>query len=147
MTREIENLIYRYAELIDAGDFAAVAELFSAACIVAPDDSQICGQADILRMYQRSTRLYPATGTPCTQHVTSNVLIELAENGQRAQARSRFTVFQSLPDFPLQAIIAGRYHDQFACHHGSWRFEQRVMLPDLLGDLSRHLLIDIGSEQ
>lgn len=147
MNREIENLIYHYAELVDAGDFAAVAEMFSEACIVAPDGSQVRGQADILRLYQRSTRLYPATGTPCTQHITSNVLIELAADGLSAQARSRFTVFQSLPDFPLQAIIAGRYHDQFTCRQGRWRFEQRAMLPDLLGDLSRHLLIDIGGGQ
>ena len=38
--REIENLIYRYAELLDDGELEAVADLFSTACIVAPDGSE-----------------------------------------------------------------------------------------------------------
>ncbi len=142
--REIENLIYRYAALIDGGDLAAVAALFRDACIVAPDGGETAGEAAVLALYQASTRIYPDTGTPCTQHVTTNVAIELDAGGQAAVARSRFTVFQALPDFPLQAIIAGRYLDRFACHEGRWEFRRREMYPELLGDLSRHLLFDAG---
>jgi hypothetical protein len=54
-------------------------------------------------------------------------------------ARSYFTVFQALPDFPLQPIIAGRYHDAFERVDGTWRFADRLILSDLIGDLSRHL--------
>ena len=35
--RQIENLVYRYAELIDAGDLAAVSELLGRARFVGPD--------------------------------------------------------------------------------------------------------------
>lgn len=140
--REIENLIYRYAELIDAGDLSAVAELFAAASIKAPDGSERRGYEEVLDMYRSSTRIYSQTGTPCTQHVTTNVEIEVHESGQRASSRACFTVFQALPDFPLQAIIAGRYRDSFEHRHGRWIFTCREMQPTLLGDLSHHLLFD-----
>jgi 3-phenylpropionate/cinnamic acid dioxygenase small subunit len=140
--REIENLIYHYAELIDAGDLSAVAELFRHACIIAPDGGEVRGFDAVLAMYQQSTRIYPDTGTPCTQHLTSNVQIELAADATTAASRSCFTVFQSVADFPLQAIISGRYVDHFECVAGSWRFSRRQMLPQLFGDLSHHLLFD-----
>jgi hypothetical protein len=40
---------------------------------------------------------------------------------------------------PLQPIVAGRYLDRFARVDGAWRFAERRILVDLVGDLSRHL--------
>jgi 3-phenylpropionate/cinnamic acid dioxygenase small subunit len=140
--REIENLIYHYAELIDGGELPALAELFRAATIVAPDGSETRGYEAVLRMYQDATRIYPDTGTPCTQHVTSNVQITFADEAETAHSRSYFTVFQARPDFPLQAIITGHYVDQFNFHQQRWYFARREMYPQLFGDLSRHLLFD-----
>src|SRR2546425_8621375 len=77
-------------------------------------------------------------GSPCTRHVVTNLVVEL-DGPDRAAARSCFTVFQARPDFPLQPILCGRYHDAFARVDGSWRFADRLILPDLIGDLSRHL--------
>ena len=140
--RDIENLIHRYAELIDAGDLTAVAELFRAACIVAPDGSETCGYEAVLAMYQGATRIYPASGTPGTQHVTTNLQLEIDGAAGTATSKSYFTVFQALPDFPLQAIIAGHYCDSFERSGKGWRFCRREMYPRLFGDLSRHLLFD-----
>jgi hypothetical protein len=98
-------------------------------------------------MYRASTRIYPATGTPCTQHVTSNVRLEVDDDGQSAQAWSKFTVFQALPDFPLRAIIAGHYRDSFARREDLWCFARREIVPQLYGDLSRHLLFDVSEIQ
>jgi hypothetical protein len=100
------------------------------------------GRDQALAMYTVSTRRYE-DGTPHTKHVTSNVLIDVDEAAGTASARSYFTVFQALPDFPLQPIIAGRYHDRFERVAGRWRFSERKMIPELFGDLSRHLLISI----
>lgn len=142
--RAIENLLYRYAELIDAGNLQGVAELFRQGAILAPaSDARTEGYEQVLAMYQRSTRLYE-NGTPCTKHVTTNCIIEL-QTEHRATARSYFTVFQQLPDFPLQAIISGRYQDSFVLDQGGWRFDQRQMFPELFGDLSRHLLYDAAT--
>ncbi|MFT5442486.1 MAG: 3-phenylpropionate/cinnamic acid dioxygenase small subunit [Myxococcota bacterium] len=141
--REIENLLYTYAERIDLGDFEGVADLFEHAVITSPGAARgPGGRAAALAVYQQSTRLYP-DGTPRTKHVTTNAIIEVDEANDRATSRAYFTVFQCLEDFPLQAIISGRYHDQFERVDGCWRFTERMMLPELLGDLSRHLLIKI----
>ncbi len=139
---EIENLIHRHAELIDAGDLVAVAELFRDACIVAPDGGETCGFDAVLAMYQAATRIYPESGTPGTQHVTTNLQLQLDAAAGTATSRCYFTVFQGLPDFPLQAIIAGQYRDSFERTEAGWRFRRREMHPRLFGDLSQHLLFD-----
>jgi 3-phenylpropionate/cinnamic acid dioxygenase small subunit len=141
---EIEMLLYRYAERIDAGDFEGVADLLRHAVITFPGaEGGPRGRDQILATYQKTARLYE-DGTPHTKHVTTNAIIEVDEEAGRATCRSYFTVFQALPDFPLQAIIAGRYHDRFECVDGRWRFCERMMIPELFGDASRHLLIGLG---
>jgi len=146
--RELENLLHRYAELIDDGDLDGVARLFEPAEILAPAaTSGAKGYDEVLKMYQGSARLYPETGTPRTRHVTTNAIIEVDEGAGTATARSYFTVFQAADNFSLQPIIAGRYHDAFDRVDGRWRFRTRRMLPDLYGDLSRHLLFDAATIQ
>lgn len=138
--RAIQNLLSRYAELIDAGDFAGVGQLFARGTIRAPaSDHGVSGAADVEQMYAAFTKVYP-DGTPCTMHQMSNVWIEVDEAAGTAEARSRFTVLQQLEDFPLQVIIAGGYRDRFARDAKGWYFVERLMLTRLYGDLSRHLL-------
>jgi 3-phenylpropionate/cinnamic acid dioxygenase small subunit len=140
---EITKLLYLYAERIDLGDFDGVADLFEHAVITTPGAKPgPGGRQAALDIYTRSTRLYD-DGTPKTKHVTTNAIIEVDEANNSASSRSYFTVFQALNDFPLQAIIAGRYHDKFERKEGQWRFCERMMLPELMGDLSRHLLIEL----
>ncbi|HSW12541.1 MAG TPA: nuclear transport factor 2 family protein [Solimonas sp.] len=140
--RAIERLLYRYAELIDAGDFAAVGQLFARGQIVAAGGVVVQGAAAVQAMYENYTRRYDC-GTPRTQHLMSNVCIDLDADGRGANATLRFTVFQALEDFPLQAIIAGRYQDRYARDAEGWYFTERQMQPELVGDLSRHLLLPI----
>jgi len=142
--REIENLLYLYAEAIDAGDFERVADILAHAEMVgANDEGMMSGRDMILETYSTVTRRYEDDGTPHTKHVTSNAIIEVDEASDSATARSYFTVFQSLPDFPLQPIIAGRYHDGFERVDGRWRFCRRKIITELYGDLSRHLQVDL----
>jgi len=44
----------------------------------------------------------------------------------------------------LQPIIVGRYHDTFRQIDGEWQFARRHLFTDLIGDLSNHLLHDLG---
>ncbi|MBJ18981.1 MAG: nuclear transport factor 2 family protein [bacterium] len=140
----IENIMFSYAERIDGGDFDGLAELFSRARMVGPDGSvQGEGKEGVRAIYDRSTQLYE-DGTPMTQHVTTNLIFEFAPDGRSAAVRSRFTVMQQLPDFPLQCIITGYYEDQFAYDEAvGWHFRERRMKPKLAGDLSRHLKYDL----
>ncbi len=145
--RRIENLLYTYAERLDEGDLEGVAELFAhgrvGASLEATDEQMAQGRDGVLALYRGSTRLYD-DGTPRTKHVTSNAIIEVDAGGDRAMARAYYTVFQQLEDFPLQPIIAGRYRDSFHRVDGRWCFDTRIILVDLVGDLSRHLLFDLG---
>ena len=77
-------------------------------------------------------------GIPCTKHVISNVTVEIAGTGRRRRP-VRTSPCSGAPDLPLQPIIAGRYHDRFEHVDGRWRFADRQIIPDLIGDLRRHL--------
>lgn len=136
--RAIENLLYTYAEKMDAGDFSGVAALFSGATYGPAGGPVLSGCAQLEAVLRSMVQLHG--GTPATKHVTTNVIVELEEDGRSASARSYFTVLQALADFPLQVIAAGRYHDRFALDEGVWRFVERVVWMDLTGDLSRHLV-------
>lgn len=138
----IEHIVYGYAERLDAGDFEGVAELFAHARYRGGgyDDPGEEGSEHVLEKMQMVRRY--DDGTPRTKHVTTNLVIDADEDAGTATARSYFTVFQQVDDFPLQAIIAGRYHDTFAKVDGEWRLTERVYLCDLFGDLSRHLTTD-----
>ena len=141
--REIENLLYLYAERMDAGDLEGVAELFaSAKFLSAQGDVVATGQADLLALFKAAVKIHPDTGTPGTKHVTSNVILEVNEEANMAQARSYFTVFQAVQGFSLQAIVAGRYSDQFVRVKNAWQFDQRCVITELYGDISEHLHYD-----
>jgi 3-phenylpropionate/cinnamic acid dioxygenase small subunit len=133
----IRALIHRYAELIDLGELDAVAALFTHGTWSSPGRGTPLRGAEQVRRAYDGVILYD--GIPSTKHVISNVTIEIADDGATATARSYFTVLQARPDLPLQPIIAGRYHDRFERVAGRWRFADRQIIPDLIGDLSRHL--------
>tara|TARA_B110000438_G_C15556576_1_gene539303 strand:- start:123 stop:575 length:453 start_codon:yes stop_codon:yes gene_type:complete len=141
--REIENLLYTYAERIDAGDLAGVAGLFAHGRIKAgpdvPNEAIFEGRDRVLGMYEAATRIYE-DGSPHTRHVTTNAIIEVDEAAGTASARSYYNVLQQTDALPLQIIIAGHYHDTFHFIEGTWWFDTRIMFVDLTGDLSHHLL-------
>lgn len=144
---EIENLLHRYAESIDAGDFAAVGELFARGRVCSPEGTPIAEGADaVTRLYESTTRRYPDDGTPKTHHVITNPIIEIDGSGTTATARSRFTVLQATEALPLQVVIAGGYRDRFERIDDTWGFAERIMQPTLYGDLSQHLLIGVPDD-
>lgn len=139
----IPNLLYRYADHIDAGDFLGAARLFRHGALISQGE-RIEGQEAIAAMWRGWVRLY-ADGTPRTRHLITNPIIELAPDGETAQCRSQWTVLQATEGFPLQPIATGRYHDRFARIEGEWHFTERRYAPiDLAGDMSAHLLQQPG---
>ncbi len=138
---ELSNLIARYAELIDAGDLEGVSELLAHAAVGAGDSpSLLAGKEAIRSLYESTTRIHP-DGTPGTKHVTTNLILDIDDDGGTASARSYWTVLQAVPGLPLQPILAGRYHDRFERVPGDgWRFVERRYLVDLVGDVSHHMI-------
>ena len=85
-------------------------------------------------------------GTPRTKHVITNVAIEVDDQAGTAVSRSYFTVLQEVPNLALQPIVAGRYHDRFERRDGRWRFVEKRVMSELVGDVSRHLR-DAGADR
>ena len=121
--------MYEYAFRLDAGDLDGVADLFAAATWRSARHT-LQGREAVRTAYD-PVRLYD-DGRPGTQHVITNVQITVA--GPTATSRCYFTVLQA-----AGIILAGRYHDEFARDaDGHWHFTDRLILPDLFGDLSAH---------
>ncbi|HEV3264524.1 MAG TPA: nuclear transport factor 2 family protein [Acidimicrobiales bacterium] len=146
----IAELIYRYAELIDDGDFAGMGELLAGAVVTFEgNDREYRGADQIQRLYEHTTRRYPE-GTPLTKHVMTNVIVIPVDDGGEggsdgAASRSYYTVFQAVPGgLALQPIIAGRYRHRFQCTDGQWHITGFHVIVDLLGELGSHLLFDLS---
>jgi 3-phenylpropionate/cinnamic acid dioxygenase small subunit len=140
--REIENLVYTYAELLDAGDLDGVAALFAHGRICGvengPPETVFAGAERVRQMYDMATRIYP-DGTPKTKHLTSNLRIRVDEAAGTAEGKAYYCVTQATPEFRLQVIVTGRYHDTFHRIDGAWWFDSRTMFVDQTGDTSQHL--------
>ena len=133
----IENLIATYAELVDDGDFAGLGTLLAHATFTG-SGAPVSGPDAIEKMFQDMLIVYD-DGTPRTKHVTTNVIIEADEEAGTAVSRAYFTVLQALPGLSLQPVASGRYRDRFERRDGQWRFAERRVRVDLVGDVSRHL--------
>ena len=135
---DILHLMNEYCYRIDGGDIEGFAELFEHASfgILGDPDGPVSGKDEVLDYL---SRVIMYEGKPNTKHTMTNVQIDVDESGNTATAQSYVTVFQALaPDFPLQAIFIGHYHDVFTKAAAVWGFQSRIISPDLTGDLSRH---------
>lgn len=132
----VTDLLYRYAELIDAGDFDGVGELLGRGNFMG-----VRGASSIAKLFATTTRRYPEHGnTPRTRHMVLNPIVNI--DGDSASARSTFCVVQGTEAVPLKPIAVGRYADTFARDEDGWYFTERKVDVELVGDVSAHLMID-----
>jgi 3-phenylpropionate/cinnamic acid dioxygenase small subunit len=137
----ITELLYRYAELIDAGDFDGVGQLLARATFAGTRSPQTSGAEAITKLLAMTTRRYPEHGnTPRTRHLVLNPIVDV-EDGT-ASARSTFCVIQNTEMVPLQPIVVGRYFDTFAHDEQGWFFTERKVDVEMIGDVSAHLTLD-----
>ncbi|MDV3127414.1 nuclear transport factor 2 family protein [Mycobacterium sp. 21AC1] len=133
----VTELLYRYAELIDAGDFDGVGHLLDRATFA----GAATGAQAIAKLFASTTRRYPEhQNTPRTRHLVLNPIVDL--DGERADARSTFVVVQHTQTVPLQPIVVGRYFDAFAHDEHGWYFTERKVDVEMVGDVSAHLMLD-----
>jgi 3-phenylpropionate/cinnamic acid dioxygenase small subunit len=142
---EIRNLLGRYCEVIDAGDWEAVGALFAHGALAAEDGTVLAAGAEAVAAFYRSgTRLHD--GSPRTKHLVTNTILESAAPDGSVTARSSYLVLQATEGFALQPIITGRYVDRFAVDADAerrWHFVERRFAGDRVGDLSHHLTWDL----
>ena len=125
-------LMGEYCDSIDRGDLAGCAALFAHGAWGIEGD--LAEGSEAVKAVLDNVILYD--GRPMTRHLMSNVRV--AVHGDRATATSCITVMQGLHDLPLQAIFIGSYFDSFERRDAQWIFIERRIVPDLVGDLSRH---------
>jgi 3-phenylpropionate/cinnamic acid dioxygenase small subunit len=138
----VTELLYRYAELIDAGDFDGVGQLLARATFAGTRSASTSGAEAIAKLFAMTTRRYPDhANTPRTRHLVLNPIIEIGA-GRTAAARSTFCVVQNTETVPLQPIVVGRYFDTFTCDDDGWYFTARQVDVEMIGDISAHLMFD-----
>jgi 3-phenylpropionate/cinnamic acid dioxygenase small subunit len=141
----ITELLYRYAELIDRGDFDGVGALLSRATFRGTGPQGVSGAENIAKLFAMTTRRYPGHGnTPRTRHLVLNPIVEIGAQ-RTATARSTFCVVQNTETVPLQPIVVGRYFDTFSCDPdvpAGWYFTERKVEVEMIGDVSAHLMVD-----
>ncbi len=142
---EITELLSRYAELIDAGDFDGVGQSLARSSFGGPASGSVSGAEHIAKLFAKTTRRYPDHGnTPRTRHLVLNPIVELNGDGT-AVARSTFCVLQDTETVPIQPIVVGRYYDAFGRDDSGWYFTERKVEIQMIGDVSAHLMVDPGS--
>jgi len=136
---DIPNLLYSYADFIDAGEFAGAAKLFANAEVYFDDGEEVCEEAKMVSVWKSWVKLYE--GRPKTRHLVTNPIIVVSDNQQSASCRSQWTLLQATDELPLQVIGTGRYEDEFEVFEGSWRFKSRRYAGiDLIGDMNHHVM-------
>ncbi len=130
-------LVGAYADRLDAGDLDGVVALFEHAVVRAPRTGTELAGAEVRRMYEPVIRY--GDGTPRTKHVLTNLMVEVDDAAGTATSHCVFTVWQASPADGLRPVLAGRYDDTFTRVGADWRFVERVIHADLLGDLSSHM--------
>jgi 3-phenylpropionate/cinnamic acid dioxygenase small subunit len=135
---DIRALIVAYAERLDDGDLDGVAALFEHAAFRSTRSGNARVGRDAVRRMYDPVILYD-DGTPRTKHVLGNIAIMVDDGGATATSRCTFTVLQASSDGQLSTVLSGRYVDTFERVEGQWRFSERLVAPDLIGDLSAHM--------
>jgi ketosteroid isomerase-like protein len=135
------ELVARYAEAIDAGDFAGVGALLADAELLDEQGNRIAAGAEQIQALYEATTLRHDDGTPMTAHVITNTIVDVV-GADELELRSRFVVFQGTDTLALQPVVVGRYVDRVARGGDRWRFVRRTMIPERWGDVSEHLSFD-----
>ncbi len=140
---QISNLLYRYAELFDAGRFDDVIALFDAACFVLEQGHELPPK-DMQKIWEKLVILYD--GVPKTRHIVTNPQIYINET--QAQGRSCYLVLQATDKLAMQPIVSGTYLDHFfKTPDGIWKFKSRqYKTMDLIGDTSQHMRTEALAE-
>lgn len=135
---QVRNLLGRYCERLDLGDYDGVGELFSGGRLATDDDTVLAtGATEVAEFYRRGTKLHGPT--PRTKHLVIDTILEPSGPASMV-ARSSYLVLQAVDGaLALQPIIAGRYVDTFHLVGNAWVWAERRFTVDLMGDLSHHL--------
>lgn len=143
--RAIEKILFRYARCVDSADWEGLGELFRYGQVLTEGtDTVTVGSEAVSEVWRTVNQVYP-DGTLRTQHVITNVIVDVSDEGDSATADAYFMVFQATPQLPLQPIVGGRYEDTFHKIDDVWWYKQMKIHVRLVGDVSNHLVMALDS--
>jgi len=123
---ECERLIHLYAMLNDAGDFGAMAEMFTEDGVFArPSQGEVLirGRAAILEAYASRPPRF-------TRHLITSVVVTV-EDQDNARAHSYLSLHtgqpgEGLPRPAEPSFLIGDFKDRFTRREGAWKFSERL---------------------
>ena len=143
----IESLIFRYVRHVDTCQWHELGQLFAHAVITANGGNGVRLEgAETIGNYWRDVNRQYDNGTLNTQHIVTNLEFDEQANGD-ISVHSCFTVLQATPK-PCRCnrSPAGRYIDVFEKAGGKpGGTSPSRSTSRLVGNMSQHLNIDIGS--
>lgn len=142
----IRCLMFRYAFYVDEREHGLLGDMFALGAIKSNKGEVgkgLVGADAVRQAYDRNNKVMP-NGTAGTKHLVTNVSIDPHQSRDApVLSTSVFSVYQATDRLPLQPIVMGRYEDQFILGAGRWRFAEKKIVVDLIGDLSDHLTITL----
>ena len=143
--RAIERILFRYARCVDSADWDGLGDLFRHEQVVTEGvDGVAVGPGAVKEVWRTANRVH-SDGTLRTQHLLTNVIVDVSPDGENASTDSYFMVFQATPELHLQPIAGGRYEDTFHKIDGVWWFKQKKIHVGMVGDVSNHLILNFDS--
>jgi ketosteroid isomerase-like protein len=122
---ECERLIHLYSMLNDAGDFQAMADLFTPDGVFARPS-----QGDVLiRGRDNILAAYTARPPRFTRHMITTVVVTVVD-ADAATAHSYLSLHsgqpgESLPRAAESGYMIGDFHDRLVRVDGEWKFQER----------------------
>lgn len=120
--QELQELVLRYARLIDRKDFARLAHLYH------PDGHHDHGSMFAGGPKQFIAWLQRSMGDIETQHLVANSLFMV--EGDTAKGEIYTVNFHHLPASESNYIAGGRYLDRYVRHEEHWVFQSRTRVVD-----------------
>jgi uncharacterized protein (TIGR02246 family) len=132
--RECERLVTRYCHLVDHGQAAQVAELFTEDGVWASPEATMTGREQIRAGFQRRQE----NTARMSRHVCCNLLVEVVDE-DHAGGVVYLTLYRTDGD-PARRVspsaapsVVGEYRDRFRRTPDGWRFAKREIEVSFLG--------------
>lgn len=142
----IKNLMFTYAYYVDEREHERLGEMFARGAIKSNKGevgAGLVGAKAVREAYDRNNKEME-DGKAGTKHLITNIRIEPQQSRNAVVvAYSYFTVCQATPRLPLQPIVMGSYKDCFVRDERTWRFAEKFIFVDLIGNLAEHLNIEL----
>ena len=121
---EIQDLVYRYSQIIDAKDFDALRDVFTEDAHIdySVFGGAVGGREEIIEFLHKVMGMFPNT-----QHLNANVQIEVDGDTGRGRVMCFNPQEMTLPDGAIQVVMFGLWYvDEYRRTPEGWRIARRV---------------------